>query len=150
MRSRHTTRIGEYYRQAAQSFPGVELILIGGQSAPSSIYYTVFCRASFQTLVWYKRYTCKLRRLGVPQRQNRFQLVKLLELCKSRQYVQLGIFRTDQFGSRFIVDTRLIQPALLVRTSRHDGYWSRSQRNNVMPSFGSKTGCLPTTWKAVG
>jgi acyl-CoA synthetase (AMP-forming)/AMP-acid ligase II len=121
-----------------QSFPGVELILIGGQSAAlSSIQFlsrvfpnarvvqTYACTeaASSLTFLDVKNYSPTLVDTGVAG-----DCVGV-----SPKHVQLGIFRTDQFGSRFVV--HVPHTAGIIGTKGPHvmtGYWSRSKakRNN--------------------
>jgi acyl-CoA synthetase (AMP-forming)/AMP-acid ligase II len=120
-----------------QSFPGVELILIGGQSAaPSTIQFLsrVFPNARIVQTYACTEAASSLTFLDVKNHSPALVDTKIAGDCVGvpPKHVQLGIFRTDSFGSRFIVHTPHTAGIIGTRGPHvMTGYWSRrAKRNN--------------------
>jgi acyl-CoA synthetase (AMP-forming)/AMP-acid ligase II len=119
-----------------QSFPGVQLILIGGQSAASSTIQ--FLSRVFPNARVVQTYACteaasSLTFLDVKTYSPALVDTKIAGDCVGvpPKHVQLGIFRTDQFGSRFIVHTPHTVGIIGTRGPHvMTGYWSRRAKQN--------------------
>jgi acyl-CoA synthetase (AMP-forming)/AMP-acid ligase II len=119
-----------------QSFPGMELILIGGQSAALSTIQ--FLSRVFPNARVVQTYACteaasSLTFLDVKNNSPTLVDTEMSGDCVGvpPKHVQLGIFRTDEFGSRFIVHAPYIAGIIGTRGPHvMTGYWSRAKRNN--------------------
>jgi acyl-CoA synthetase (AMP-forming)/AMP-acid ligase II len=126
-----------------QPYPGVELVLIGGQSAgPSTLQ---FLSRVFPNAAVVQTYACteaasSLTFLDV--KNNPPTTLVNTELAGDcvgvpPKHIQLGLFRTDAFGSRFIVNNAPYTAGVIGTRGPHvmTGYWSRDKSNHTVIGY---------------